>query len=672
MSAKSSKITKKIDLPKEVVEKEEDILHLNRVSKIFLGLLALCFLLFVALKYSGSSVGMHDIVYSNKNPPKSELLYGQPRGIRQDEWQVWLPTVYHSYLNNFEDSSYSIGGGKAPLVCSYLPTNSERDIFRPKVWGYHFLDFERAYAFDWNLKIFGLLASAFIFFMIFTQNNILLSIFGAFWIFLSSAQQWWSNNLGEMVSYFLLAISSFLVIIFSTNKLQIYVFGILMIIGLYAFGTILYPPWTVALGYVGIIFTFGYIYLHWDKEKVFQLKTQKLITLGAVTVVVASLVLIFYLDIKSTINILSETSYPGKRVNLGGDFDFTKLFAEYFGLYMTDSKYPEKWLNICEASGFLMFFPLLIFYFISVIINKEKINVLYVAFSVFLVACLIWMKFGLPEFVAKLTLLNVIPSYRLLPIIGIANILFLVSFLGNNVKIKFTKNAKLDYAILFLVSFVFIYTALLATNKGVKDFFTGEQVLGMSFLFALLYLLASRPDIPFRNWAFSCIVLLYLMPNIKVNPLMKGLRPLIKHPVITQVKSIPNIDQNAKWIVFGNVRYATILMGANVNIMNGVKHPPILEDFKYLDPEKKYLDIYNRSGYINVAPFISGTDSVVFKLNENNVVNDTYSLFLDPCSAKLKKSGVKYVMFTYEPQPAEIRCMKLLSKGVTSIYEITN
>jgi hypothetical protein len=40
MSAKSTKITKKkIDLPEEVVEKNDEILHLNRVSKIFLGFL---------------------------------------------------------------------------------------------------------------------------------------------------------------------------------------------------------------------------------------------------------------------------------------------------------------------------------------------------------------------------------------------------------------------------------------------------------------------------------------------------------------------------------------------------------------------------------------------------------------------------------------------------------
>ena len=673
MSAKSTKITKKkIDLPEEVVEKNDNILHLNRMSKIFLCLLAFGFFLFVALKFSGSSVGMHDIVFSNKNPPKSELIFGQPRGIRQDEWQVWLPMLYNSYQNKFADSIYSMGAGKAALICSALPTNSIRDFFRPKLWWYHFLDFERGYSFDWNLKIFGLLATAFLFFMIFTKSNFLLSFFGAFWLFLSSAQQWWSNNLGEMLSYVLLAISSFLIIIFTKKKYEIYVFGLLFIIGAYTFITIMYPPWTIALGYIGLLFTFGYLFQNWDSIKWHNLKTEKILILSLSTLFVGILILLYYFDIRSTAKLITETSYPGKRVNLGGDFDLTKLFSEYLGIFMTDNHYPEKWLNICEASGFLMFFPILIFYFISVIKNKLNINYFYLVFFIFLIFWLVWMNFGLPNFIAKATLLNHIPSYRLLPIIGIANILFTVIFLSHKIKISFFNNNLYDKAILFVVSFVFLYMILTFTNAEVKNFFTTGQILSMSMLFACLYLVASCADIPYRNVIFSSIVLIYLFPNIKVNPLMKGLRPLLKHPVITQVKSIPNLDNNAKWIVFGNVRYAAVLFGANVNIFNGVKNPPNLDDFKHLDPEKKDINIYNRGGYINVAPYITGTDSVVFKLNENNVVNDTYSLFLDPCSDKLKKTGVKYVMFTYEPQPAEIRCMKLLSKGVTSIYEITN
>jgi len=623
MSAKSTKITKKkIVLPEEVFEKNDNILHLNRMSKIFLCLLAFGFFLFVALKFSGSSVGMHDIVFSNKNPPKSELIFGQPRGIRQDEWQVWLPMLYQ---NKFADSIYSMGAGKAALICSALPTNSIRDLFRPKLWGYHFLDFER-----------------------------------------------WSNNLGEMLSYVLLAISSFLIIIFTKKKYEIYVFGLLFIIGAYTFITIMYPPWTIALGYIGLLFTFGYLFQNWDSIKWHNLKTEKILILSLSTLFVGILILLYYFDIRSTAKLITETSYPGKRVNLGGDFDLTKLFSEYLGIFMTDNHYPEKWLNICEASGFLMFFPILIFYFISVIKNKLNINYFYLVFFIFLIFWLVWMNFGLPNFIAKATLLNHIPSYRLLPIIGIANILFTVIFLSHKIKISFFNNNLYDKAILFVVSFVFLYMILTFTNAEVKNFFTTGQILSMSMLFACLYLVASCADIPYRNVIFSSIVLIYLFPNIKVNPLMKGLRPLLKHPVITQVKSIPNLDNNAKWIVFGNVRYAAVLFGANVNIFNGVKNPPNLDDFKHLDPEKKDINIYNRGGYINVAPYITGTDSVVFKLNENNVVNDTYSLFLDPCSDKLKKTGVKYVMFTYEPQPAEIRCMKLLSKGVTSIYEITN
>ena len=81
-----------------------------------------------------------------------------------------------------------------------------------------------------------------------------------------------------------------------------------------------------------------------------------------------------------------------------------------------------------------------------------------------------------------------------------------------------------------------------------------------------------------------------------------------------------------------------------------------------LDSQGKNNFIYNRYAHINMITHINWKDSVGFKLNENEVVNDNYSIFMDPCSPKLEKLGINYFLFTYKPQEPEIRCMSLVKE----------
>jgi len=49
---------------------------------------------------------------------------------------------------------------------------------------------------------------------------------------------------------------------------------------------------------------------------------------------------------------------------------------------------------------------------------------------------------------------------------------------------------------------------------------------------------------------------------------------------------------------------------------------------------------------------------------------DGYAIHLDPCSPRLQKLGVKYFVFTYRPQPVEIRCMTPIdTSAVFFIYK---
>jgi hypothetical protein len=113
----------------------------------------------------------------------------------------------------------------------------------------------------------------------------------------------------------------------------------------------------------------------------------------------------------------------------------------------------------------------------------------------------------------------------------------------------------------------------------------------------------------------------------------------------------------ARWAVFGEQHMSNLLKVNGINVFNGVKVVPLLKDMAVLDPGGKHNFVYNRYAHIHMVSMMDMKDGIRFKLSENRVVNVEYSIFIDPCSPRLQQLGVKYFLFTYKPQPLEIRCM---------------
>ena len=124
--------------------------------------LLLCAVLFVggtAAKLNGSSVAVWNRVLL-ENHLSDGVLLSQAREARSDEWEVWTPAaVAQSRLDPpFPAENPSLGYGKTPLIYN-LPVRHYTLLFRPQFWGFFGLGVERGYAWYWNAKLFGLLAS---------------------------------------------------------------------------------------------------------------------------------------------------------------------------------------------------------------------------------------------------------------------------------------------------------------------------------------------------------------------------------------------------------------------------------------------------------------------------------------------------------------------------------
>ncbi|MCX7965055.1 MAG: hypothetical protein N2596_00320 [Syntrophorhabdaceae bacterium] len=202
-------------------EKERELIRFDFKVKIFLISLFMCLSILTALRINGSSIEMINILLKIKG--NSNILLGTPKPIRVDEWAITTPAILSQYNSKerFPVTNYSLGYGKTPLFMN-VPVKHWTTFFRPQYWPFFFIDIERAFAFYWNMKMVFLLGGVFLLLMLLTNNNFILSLFGAFWLFFSGYIQWWYSSpqmWPEMIGCFAIVTIS-LIYIFLSNKIK--------------------------------------------------------------------------------------------------------------------------------------------------------------------------------------------------------------------------------------------------------------------------------------------------------------------------------------------------------------------------------------------------------------------------------------------------------------------
>ena len=641
----------KSGIAKDVSITRPVLISFNKTTTRFLLIVLGFYFIASFFKIHTSSIGMWEEVFGNPEP--ESVISGKPRPIRQDEWMVFTPMLIGQYESGMPLRNISVGDGRAPLILG-LPVRDIVTILRPAMWPYFIFDAERAFAFSWNFTIFFFLITTFLLFMLLTGNKFWISLFGSFLIFLSSGMQWWSYSIGSFMLYLNTITISFIYLLYSTKIRALIIASLALLFSSYSFVTgSLYPPFQIPLVYLYLFIIIGYIL----REKNFKTIAEiKWVRAGIFSVTAAILLTFFYHYYglaKGTFDIMLNTAYPGKRVSTGGDLIDGKFFSEFFGMYMTDVHVPQQWLNICEESGFLIFFPIIFYGMAYNYFKSRKFDILQVAISTYILISTVYILFGFPLFLSKISLFSMSQACRVLPVLEVGNCVLLICWLGSKELKHANRFSWLEFGVLLLATLIFGRLVCNNINSKTDNFFSSEQVAVVTFLITVMYLLIRYKHVKYATAVLVLLLLGINISNLIVNPLTAGLSSVSTNPLVGMTREIHQTDPRARWAVFGNQTLANLLKASGVNIFNGVKSVPLLKEMSILDPAGKNNLIYNRYAHINMATYIDGKDSVAFKLN----VADNYSILMDPCSPRLKELEIKYFLFSYRPQGAEIRCM---------------
>src|SRR5262249_19850549 len=126
---------------------------------------------------------------------------------------------------------------------------------------------------------------------------------------------------------------------------------------------------------------------------------------GFVAIVAVGLFLVaYYRDAIAVIRLMQSTTYPGARILTGGDFTLAQLFSGFYGFFMSEDHFPQGWLNVCEASNFVLLFPIPLFALLWLRWRrKQQLSGLEWSLSAYLVLVSLWMTVGAPRLVAAIT-----------------------------------------------------------------------------------------------------------------------------------------------------------------------------------------------------------------------------------------------------------------------------
>ncbi len=564
-------------------------------------MLALLFLAAVALDLNGSSIACWRLAASNDlrvQDVRSGLFVGTPKEIRGDEWFFWTTAALSQARQPqpFPVRNPALGAGTTPLLLS-LPTRHYTMAFRPQLWGFFVARFDYAFAWYWNLKIFGLFAAGFGLFWVLTDGRFGWSVFGALAVQFSGFMQWWFSTptmLPEMLTSWVVALLAALSF-FLPRPWYRHLLSALVFVGCAAnFALCCYPAFAVALLHLGAAIVVGYL---WQKRLFSRRATCRLA--GAVAVTVLALVP-WLRDCLPTLHLEAATIYPGQRHAYGGSLPLVQFLSGLFTLG-TDERNYAGGMNVCEAANFypLWIVPLALgaWSFARHLSHREGVGVsewlrergLKVMLAGYLGLMTAYALVPLPRWFCDLTLLGRETEQRSLLGTGVAGTILLVLALASRPAAggRLTRPA---------------VTVALTWSLGVLAFLIWYQPVFVQFLtpgrltaFALTAVVAVTAFLFGPRWLLPALWSAAFVARLAlVNPVNVGLPELLESPMLDRLGAIVRAHPSAQWAVYNSVQGVELIKTTGAQVINGIKVIPDFDLINRLDPGHRHLNDYNR------------------------------------------------------------------------------
>ncbi|OTP09528.1 hypothetical protein A5844_002306 [Enterococcus sp. 10A9_DIV0425] len=581
----------------------------------------------VTFNLNGSSLGVWDTYVSQRDDgKKSDVIFGENREVRSDEWLVQTPF----YLSQAEkgyplvNEDYSLNGQNM-IIAYNSPVKDITVIGKPFNWGFFFLGRDRGLSFYWAMKLVVMVLLGFELLMILTKKNKGLSLIGSFALAFSPAVQWWfMQHVGDLIFFTMGLMVAFYHYFYQHDKkwLRTLMMLLVMIFGI-GFILVIYPAHQVMLAYL-LVFYFIGVLIYFRNKITWDLFDGILIT--AAVLFISVVMLHFWSTSKDALMASINTLYPGNRISTGGKWHIGEFF--YFLTNWKISFEDINFSNNSEVALFYHFFPTVFLASPFVLFGKKdreqkiigRILMIFCLFAIF------WITVGLPKGFAQLTLLSFVPPFRAILTFSFAACLLTFWFIAY---IWQHDVIPTWYKFILLVANAGLYFYALQNSK-MENYFSEFEIIGIVVLGTILLAFALfRRKVLF----YLALTVLVIASGFFVNPVVEGTGAIFEKSLAKEIQKIDQKDPDQVWLSEDEIYNFTPTLG--VKSFNTVRFYPDMDAWELIDPDGKYEKFYNR--YAHTRAFIA-KEETAFKLDRP----DMFSVTLNFEDAE--KLGIKYVV----------------------------
>jgi hypothetical protein len=633
---------------------DKDVLVLTPGSLCVLGGLLLMAALYIALCLNQSSIGVWNRIYGPP-APHSGLSLGSPKDIRSDEWNTLTPWILNQFAKGFPRSNDDIGGQRSAVLTG-TPVSDAIAVVQPKFWGFYILPEAYGFSWSWAWKTFATLAALYLMLLAVTDGDRRWSLLGAAWIYGSSYTQWWlSNGLPETICGSALAILGALYLLRSQRLAGLIVGAATVAFAVCNLLTYLYPASQYPLLWLAVAIVAGKTIENRSWTLIWQRKALRLTAVAFCVLGIALFVYHFIRLTLPTIRLVLDTVYPGKRLSMGGDVPFYRLFDGFFEGFRLGEKRHPLGPNASEASNFVLLFPFVVLLvpFRELLRRDQALPLCLTAYCLFVCA---WIALPLPDSVRSVIAAmgwNLSPAIRSVLGVGLGSIV-LTCVIGARIASGALSVRRFGWFLppvagLLLIGYGRMLQGL--DPLGLRNMMVLAGALSSALVLSGLY---SR-----RARVAAVGVGMFIMMPLGANPLVSGLAPILGKPILQLAKNVSSPEDN--WMVVGDFVFSQGLKAQGLSVVTGSEYLPDRRTIAALDPQHRYSEIWNRYAHILVA---SDPSADVPHLTLNQA--DLYTASLSVCGEAPRAWGVTMVAYTV-PVPAEDRgCLESIPDDTAS------
>ena len=587
-------------------------------SLIFSCAVVLVSLGFVSIGLTGSSINL-----GQPNAPfigmDSAHIIGGDQAVRSDEWLVLTPLsiAQYNHVPPFPVLNKNLGeDGQNMLIVGMagVPVAHISAIAKPASWGFFFLDLRRGLSWSWCFSITGCFIALALVLNRLTETHWKQGfLFSALFCCAPYVVAW--SNWPAYTVFFPCVM--FLCALQILNTVAVYkqlMLGAILGVASAGFVFVLYPAWQISVGYAFLAMTVGVVL----RDKLYRSLTAWKIAAYVFGFAVAGIIVtLWWLDANAAIHAMTQTVYPGRRLEAGGGVASQWLLRGFTNI-ITMMELPSPLSNKSEiASFYYLLLPLLALLSIRAI--QMTLTAVELMISLAIGFILLYMFFGIPVGVAKYTLWSQVPARRADLALGLCSLILahlLMSRGPNPGPVTATTRV---IAVGTSVAWIYVVYRSVMQLDG-----TLIQGLNSSVLIAILLMVAGM-SYGLVAQQFKLFMLMSLGLSLATT---LSFNPVSIAPGVVDVPAdeLEQLVKNKKVLTINNGITPMFLVASGVPVVNGTFYYPQKSLWKRLDPLAQYVEVYNRYQHLHFVAAEPDAKDVELYTRQADVVTVSINL----------------------------------------------